>query len=385
MNPASCDRAMSKFKSLMEKCRTEQEVGRGGFSSVYMAHFVANPGERIAVKQLHIANQAQTEVLRAQKQKKKQKQEHLEDTPPPPPRRHGVDHSLLWELQCLDCHHPNIIHIDAVTLKVPPSILLYLPFLSCDLHKFIASSLTEQKGTHLGFPQINSIFSQILIGVGFLHRNGIVHRDLKPQNVMINMTKSSYEVKIIDFGWARHYANPLIPMMSEGTPGTIYYRAPEVLMAETVDYGPPFDVWSLGCILFEMVSGALLFHFTPPSEVDRKGPCRGWACAVEYYIAKIGHPGDYAKEFTDTFPTENKEMFDPDSLPATLRDLATTLRRPKTTVHSSCLASVVLWEVMAKMLHWVPSKRATSIEAGEQLKQATLQHHAGEKRKRGAD
>lgn len=100
--------------------------------------------------------------------------------------------------------------------------------------------------------RVKNILYQVLQGVAFLHQHHILHRDLKPSNVLLN---HEGEVKLCDLG--------LSTFFSEGqalslTVVTLWYRAPEVLF-EFKNYSTPIDMWSVGCILAEMLLGRPLF------------------------------------------------------------------------------------------------------------------------------
>jgi len=90
-----------------------------------------------------------------------------------------------------------------------------------------------------------------------MHKHGIIHRDLKPTNLMIvkdSENPEEHQLKIIDFGLSCHIsdANPRIIC---GTPG---YLAPEVLFHKPCDF--KCDVFSVGCILHQMLTGKLVFR-----------------------------------------------------------------------------------------------------------------------------
>ena len=92
---------------------------------------------------------------------------------------------------------------------------------------------------------------QIALAVEFLHSRGVYHRDLKPANI-ICFTDSNGELesaKLTDFGLAQYYTLQTMSLPGFVTP---WYRAPEISLTKEYDY--KVDVWSLGCILFELFS-----------------------------------------------------------------------------------------------------------------------------------
>lgn len=86
-----------------------------------------------------------------------------------------------------------------------------------------------------------------------MHKHAILHRDLKPHNILIS---KEGKVKIADLGLARVCSFPLETMSKEIE--TLWYRAPELLLG-TKRYGEGVDVWSIGCIFYELVEGRALF------------------------------------------------------------------------------------------------------------------------------
>ena len=101
--------------------------------------------------------------------------------------------------------------------------------------------------------EIKCIMKQLIEGVNYLHSQKIIHRDLKTANILVS---NKGEVQIADFGLARR----LNSMSGNYTPGmvTIWYRAPELLLGAT-KYTTQVDVWSIGCIMAELILGGPLF------------------------------------------------------------------------------------------------------------------------------
>ncbi|KAF9764390.1 putative dual specificity protein kinase YAK1 like protein [Nosema granulosis] len=109
--------------------------------------------------------------------------------------------------------------------------------------------ITGFKGLDLDILHI--ISNQILEGINQLSLLGITHCDLKPENILIKNI-NTFEVKIIDFGSAF-----LAPQESNFYVQSRYYRAPEVILG--IPYGSTCDIWSFGCIIYEMFMGCPLF------------------------------------------------------------------------------------------------------------------------------
>jgi len=93
------------------------------------------------------------------------------------------------------------------------------------------------------------------------NKHRIFHRDLKPSNLLISNDNT---VKIADFGLARTFGLPLKTYTHEAC--TIFYRPPEILLGSKV-YSTAVDIWSLGCIFYELAHKKLLF--TSDSEIGQ--------------------------------------------------------------------------------------------------------------------
>ena len=127
------------------------------------------------------------------------------------------------------------------------------------------------------------ITSGVLAALDYSHRHGIVHRDIKPANVMLT---NNGEIKVMDFGIARAVADPASTMTQTGaTLGTAQYLSPEQAQGGAVD--PRSDIYSTGCMLYELLTGKPPFtgespvsvayqhvreNPVPPSQVDPNVP-----------------------------------------------------------------------------------------------------------------
>ena len=112
--------------------------------------------------------------------------------------------------------------------------------------------------------QATDVLRQALAALGHAHRQGIVHRDVKPENLMV--TRDG-DVKVTDFGLARAYADAQITEAGTVT-GTVQYLAPEQLRGEPAD--PRTDLYALGIVAFELLSGRLPFTGETPMAIAYK-------------------------------------------------------------------------------------------------------------------
>ena len=195
-------------------------LGRGACGEVRLAFRITN-GERFALKII--------EIKRFQRDNTAMK-------------------SALAELKILQkLDHPGIIQIfDCFQTESHFFILL----------EFLAGGELFDKIIRLGkFTEKEAKFTfyQILLAMKYLHSQGITHRDLKPENILLLTSENDSIVKITDFGLSRVVGEGSLMKTLCGTPS---YLAPEVILsAEVKGYGPKCDCWSLGVILYIILSG----------------------------------------------------------------------------------------------------------------------------------
>lgn len=146
--------------------------------------------------------------------------------------------------------------------------------------------------------EIVRIVSQILDGLGAIHRRGIIHRDIKPQNILL---EEDLTPKLTDFGVA--YYAPTMSLTQTGTTiGTAAYMAPEQATGETV--AEQADLYAVGVILYELLTGQLPFSGPSPVQVMYQhvneappaprsiNPEISWALETVILRALAKRPGD---------------------------------------------------------------------------------------------
>lgn len=107
------------------------------------------------------------------------------------------------------------------------------------------------KDVGLHIKAVRSYSQQLFLALKLLKRCNILHADIKPDNILVNESKTI--LKLCDFGSASHVAdNDITPYLVSR-----FYRAPEIVIGKTYDYG--IDMWSVGCTLYELYTGKILF------------------------------------------------------------------------------------------------------------------------------
>eukprot|EP00928_Gymnodinium_smaydae_P087082 TRINITY_DN71418_c0_g1_i1.p1 TRINITY_DN71418_c0_g1~~TRINITY_DN71418_c0_g1_i1.p1 ORF type:complete len:375 (+),score=88.10 TRINITY_DN71418_c0_g1_i1:115-1239(+) len=160
---------------------------------------------------------------------------------------------ILREVKLLRTfRHDNIICI--LDMYPPDSpdfddIYIVTDLMETDLHRVIYSKQVLNEEHHQYFAY------QILRGLKYLHSANVVHRDLKPSNILVN---KNCDLKICDFGLARGFGTEEDDPTLTDYVVTRWYRAPEVVLLAS-EYTKSIDVWSVGCILCELIGRKPIF------------------------------------------------------------------------------------------------------------------------------
>lgn len=159
---------------------------------------------------------------------------------------------------CMRLHHPNLIHI--IDVNTGEEGGFPYPFLVMEL--VAGAPLDEHIATHgpARFDEAVELGCQLLDALHFIHQKGIVHRDVKPSNIMLT---GKGRPKLMDFGVAyREETSGAKLTASEDRLGTPIYMAPEQFEQSRVDGRA--DIYALGLVLYEMLTGRLPFEGNDP-------------------------------------------------------------------------------------------------------------------------
>ncbi|XP_014599399.1 PREDICTED: cyclin-dependent kinase 9-like [Polistes canadensis] len=200
------------------------KIGQGTFGEVFKGIDTTNPNKFVALKKILTENKLQEF-----------------------PRTALREITLLKAL-----NHENVIKLIEVcrtkgTLEnqYETSFYIVLEFCEHDL-----AGLLSNPNVKFTLGEIKKVLQQILNGLFYIHKRQVIHRDIKSANILI--TKNGI-LKIADFGLARWFSE----VMAKQTKGytnkvvTLWYRPPELLLGSKM-YGPPIDIWGVGCIMAEM-------------------------------------------------------------------------------------------------------------------------------------
>jgi len=206
--------------------KIQEVIGKGSYGVVCSA-IDQHTGDKVAIKKIH-------NIF-----------EHLSDAA-----------RILREIKLLRLlRHPDIVEIKHIML--PPSrrdfkdIYVVFELMDTDLHQVIKANDDLTREHHQFF------LYQMLRALKYIHTANVYHRDLKPKNILAN---ANCKLKICDFGLARVAFNdtPTTVFWTDYV-ATRWYRAPELCGSFFSKYSPAIDIWSIGCIFAEILTGKPLF------------------------------------------------------------------------------------------------------------------------------
>ena len=232
-------------RSLNEYKIINDPVGKGSYGIVYKAYYIGKE----EYKTLYgIPDVVALKQIKTEKEKE------------------GFPITALREIMILkELDHNNILKLLEVVVSEPKKekkleegkinrdVYLVFEYMEQDLGTIL------QRKIDFELSQIKYIFHELVLGLKYLHENNILHRDLKPSNILLS---AKNEIKIGDFGLARIFSNsPNAKKIYTNQVVTICYRAPELLLGET-NYSTKIDIWSLGCILLELLTKKTTFNYS---------------------------------------------------------------------------------------------------------------------------
>jgi eukaryotic-like serine/threonine-protein kinase len=208
-------------------------------------------------------------------------------------------------------NHPNIIRMhDFVTTG-------YAPFLVIELFSELNIKQALRRGPESIAFMLDRIIEQCTEALYYMHTQGYIHCDIKPDNFLVSR---SGEVKLIDFTISQKIKKGLSKLFggSKAVQGTRSYMSPEQIRGKTLD--PRSDIYSFGCVLFEMVTGKLPYTGASPNELLNK-----------HISAQIPSPLVFNDNVTQEFAAIIRHMMakNPADRPETMWDLLKTLRVTK--------------------------------------------------------
>ena len=197
-------------------------IHRGGFGEVYYA--VSDAGKEVALKLL----------------------------------QHEQDVELRGVTQCLNLKHPNLVNLFDVKTDAHGESWVVMEYVNGTSLEDVLAAFPNG----LPLDEVRDWLTGLVAGVSHLHDRGIVHRDLKPANVY----RENGVVKVGDVGLSKKLGSDRRGAHTQSV-GTVYYMSPEVAKGQ---YGPEVDVYSLGIMLYELLTGRVPFTGETTAEILMK-------------------------------------------------------------------------------------------------------------------
>jgi serine/threonine-protein kinase len=208
------------------------KIGEGGMSVVYLAER-ASDATRVVVKELRDQYRFNQQLI----------------------ERFRREATILQDLR-----HPHLARVFGLLERDGKQYMIQ-EYLS-------GGSLADLLRTQKPYTEEEAIrwCCNALRAMNYAHENGIVHRDLKPSNLMLDERR---KIRVIDFGIARAFGQERLTRTSDGSIGTLEYMSPEqILNPDKIDHLT--DVYSMGIVLYELLTGAVPFEGPTPFAVQEK-------------------------------------------------------------------------------------------------------------------
>lgn len=248
------DRSFNKYEII-------SRLGSGHYADVYEAFDITNPDEYVAIKIL---------------------KDDFSQSPDFPQIKERFTREAE---ETRKLHHPGLVEVKEHGLW---NGRLYI-VMELVRGKSLDKIIHEKK--KLSWAETLSLAQQIARTLDYLHQKEIIHRDLKPSNILV---RKDGVVKIADLGLAK-FKNLQSITFSTGILGTPPYMAPESWIPESRSHqvSPATDIYALGCIVYEMLTGEQLFSMTNPNEAYYLHVVRGaflpsdWPAGIPRNIRQV--------------------------------------------------------------------------------------------------
>jgi len=236
--PAPDDGSLSVGQVVDGKYRVERVLGEGGMGIVYLAQSIHTDVE-VVIKSVRPEFAHRADI-----------------------RQRTLDEGKA--LARID--HPNVVQLKAVVADDKQLLLIMQYIEGSDLEERILAH--GKRGEPIPFAEVLRIFEMVLAGVGAAHDEGVIHRDLKPANILIR--DKDGVAKVTDFGIAK----PLEDAKqgkgdTKGIIGSVHFMAPEQVKGHK-ELDKRADIYSLGIMLFQMVTGRIPFDAENTYDIMRK-------------------------------------------------------------------------------------------------------------------
>lgn len=211
--------------------RISRLIGSGGMANVYLAVDLTS-GSNVAVKVLKMEYSADKEFI----------------------QRFDTEARAAASLS-----HPNIVRVYGVGQEGQ-----FRYMVQEYVEGITVKELIRQNG-YLNWRVVVPVLIQVGMALDHAHENGIIHRDIKPHNILVTKDRVA---KVTDFGIARAATSNTITLTSGGAMGSVHYFSPEQARGAMV--GPNSDIYSMGVLLFEMLTGRVPFDGDTPVAIAVK-------------------------------------------------------------------------------------------------------------------